>query len=36
MGLRPAQGDEERLSTATTFPFVIPRSRLACGKLRVK
>jgi len=42
MGLRPTQGDEKRLNPATTLDgtvalsFVIPRSRLACGKLRVK
>jgi hypothetical protein len=40
MDLRPTQGDEKRLGPATTLygtvalSFVIPRSRLACGKLR--
>ena len=42
MGLRPTQGHEKRLRPETIFhrkvalSFVIPRSGLACGKLRVK
>jgi len=42
MSLWPTQGDEKRLGPATTLygavalSFVIPRSRLACGKSKME